>query len=262
MNKKTIGAVIVKLGKAFRFISQNRQRITIRFLALSLLIALLTPIFLFDPTHQANAQVKLAIQQPAPLSEPPQAFLMNDGNPFQNSITTGLASFLSFSSETIPNFFSKNTMLEGLELPDNYPLAENSVVENSPSENALANMPLAQPSGSVDFDFDGDGKADLARWHPGTSEWKVKNSYAGTFTTHIIGNNTSIIAPGRFDNDSKTDVAVFNSGTWTIKKSTDGTSYTVSFGTSGDKPVAVFGRLSKRLGNRWRMLCGRLADNL
>lgn len=94
-----------------------------------------------------------------------------------------------------------------------------------------------QPAGSVDFDFDGDGRADIARWKSSASEWKVKNSSDGSLTAQTIGSTSSIIAPGRFDNDTKTDLAVFNAGTWTIKKSSNGQTQTVSFGAAGDKPV-------------------------
>ena len=43
---------------------------------------------------------------------------------------------------------------------------------------------------------------------------------------------------GDFDGDGKTDVAVFNAGSWTIKKSSNNQTITVSFGSAGDKPVA------------------------
>lgn len=96
---------------------------------------------------------------------------------------------------------------------------------------------IYQGTGSVDFDFDGDGKADAARWKSSASEWKIKNSSTGNQTSISIGSSSSIIAPGDFDGDLKTDAAVFSAGVWTIRKSSNGQTNTVNFGAAGDKPI-------------------------
>jgi YD repeat-containing protein len=90
----------------------------------------------------------------------------------------------------------------------------------------------------VRFDFDGDLKADIGRWHATTTEFKVKNSFNGTFTTNTIGTTTGRSCPADFDADGKTDPAVFSSGTWKIKKSSNGTIQTITgFGLAGDIPL-------------------------
>ncbi|MCO6511727.1 MAG: VCBS repeat-containing protein [Aridibacter famidurans] len=98
-----------------------------------------------------------------------------------------------------------------------------------------ANPSVSVPS-SVEFDFDGDNVADFARWQPSTGEWKIKNSNGGSYSTDTLGDSNSIIAPGDFNGDGTTDVAIFKAGTWTIHPS-GGSSYTFSYGASGDKPV-------------------------
>src|SRR5690606_38907656 len=96
--------------------------------------------------------------------------------------------------------------------------------------------PLPQPTGVVDFDFDGDGKADIGRWNAPTTNFRIKNSSSGSITNHTIGSTSAVSAPGRFDANSQTDAAVFDSGSWSITLSGGGTQ-SISLGQSGDKPV-------------------------
>jgi len=138
--------------------------------------------------------------------------------------------------------YSRSTQMAALAAV--YGLSESSllalVVSAETEPNATANAPmLTAPSGTVQFDFDGDGKADVGRWHSSNTEFKVQNSNGGSFLTTTIGSSSSKPAPFDFDGDSKTDVVVFNAGTWNIKKSSDGTSTSITgFGQAGDIPVA------------------------
>jgi YD repeat-containing protein len=103
----------------------------------------------------------------------------------------------------------------------------------------VAPPPMPQPSAAVDFDFDGDGKADVGRWHSANAEFKIKNSNGGSFSTWTVGAGPSSArpAPADYDNDGKTDAATFDSGTWKIRKSSDGTTTTITgFGQAGDIP--------------------------
>ena len=98
--------------------------------------------------------------------------------------------------------------------------------------------PPPPPAGSTTFDFDGDGKADLARWHASGIEFKILNSNTASYSTYSIGSSAAVAAPADYDGDGKTDAAVFAGGTWTIKQSSNGSTQTItSFGQSLDIPV-------------------------
>jgi hypothetical protein len=106
---------------------------------------------------------------------------------------------------------------------------------------ALLPPPPPPPGGTTSFDFDGDGKADAARWKASSGEWRVQKSSDSSVVTQTLGAGGNLIAPADYDGDGKTDYAVFNSSTggWTIKKSSNGAIQTISgFGQSGDKPVS------------------------
>lgn len=95
-----------------------------------------------------------------------------------------------------------------------------------------------QPAATVDFDFDGDGKSDLSRRHPSNSEFKIKNSNGGSYSTYTVGAATAKPASADYDGDGLTDAATFAAGTWTVRKSNGGTTSTISFGQAGDIPAA------------------------
>lgn len=97
--------------------------------------------------------------------------------------------------------------------------------------------PPALPAGSVLYDFDGDGKADPARWHTSNYEVRAKPNGGGSDLVFTVGSSTSAIAaPGDFNGDGKTDACVFLGGTWTYKTSPSASAATISLGSSGDIP--------------------------
>ena len=198
---------------------------------------------------------------PAGLVHPPQANASRVTPPRASSAaepftigqaeTRAVASVLPSAIETLSNLLAEPTVPAGFEsakLPTLFErLASNiqpvlalitsakSAISNAKSE-IEAPPP---PTGTVLFDFDGDGKADIGRWQASSTEFKVRNSGDAGYTTHTIGSSSAIASPGDFDGDGKTDAAVFNAGSWTIKKSSNGATQNISWGTSGDRPVGA-----------------------
>lgn len=85
------------------------------------------------------------------------------------------------------------------------------------------------------FDFDGDGRADVSVFRPANGIWYVLGSAIGFQATHF-GLSSDVLAPADYDGDGKTDHGVFRDGTWYLLRSTGGLS-TFQFGLQGDVPV-------------------------
>ena len=95
--------------------------------------------------------------------------------------------------------------------------------------------PTAQTATRRQFDFDGDGKADVSVFRPTDTVWYLQNSTTGIQGVQF-GLATDKLVPADYDGDGKTDIAVFRNGTWYILGSQVG--YTaVQWGNAGDIPV-------------------------
>ena len=105
----------------------------------------------------------------------------------------------------------------------------------------------------VSSDYDGDGKADPAVFNTTTSYWYVYQSTTNSVVSSLWSNNGAAACTGScpgdltpvhndYDLDGKTDIAVWTAGWWYIKRSSNGTTRTEQWGTTGDIPVPAFYR--------------------
>lgn len=90
------------------------------------------------------------------------------------------------------------------------------------------------------FDFDGDGKTDIAIFRPlAAAEWWVNRSSTGQTFALQFGSSTDKIAPADYTGDGKADIAFFRpaSGEWYVLRSEDFSFFAFPFGTNGDIPT-------------------------
>ena len=90
------------------------------------------------------------------------------------------------------------------------------------------------------FDFDGDGRADIAVYRPETGVWYIQT--ATGVLIEQFGITGDVPQAGDYDGDGKADLAIFRpNGTsgaeWWVRKSSDATIFAVQFGSATDKPV-------------------------
>ncbi|HEY0545368.1 MAG TPA: FG-GAP-like repeat-containing protein [Pyrinomonadaceae bacterium] len=90
------------------------------------------------------------------------------------------------------------------------------------------------------FDFDGDGRADLSLFRPSEGAWYLRGSQSGS---HVMrwGRANDKLVPADYDGDFKTDLAVWRvvgaDGVFYILNSSDNTFRSEVFGLAGDDPM-------------------------
>lgn len=113
------------------------------------------------------------------------------------------------------------------------------------TRNRIARITMADEVavGPTDFDFDGDGKADLAVFRPGDSNWYVRRSSDASMYALNWGLSTDRVTPADFDGDGKTDIAVWRDepsnpdrANFYLLRSSDATVSVQQFGRTGDDP--------------------------
>ncbi len=89
------------------------------------------------------------------------------------------------------------------------------------------------------FDYDGDGKADISNFRPSSGVWYIQNSADSTYFIVQFGIGSDRIVPADYDGDGKTNVGIFreSNGLWYWLRSSDGVVAGNQFGLPGDKPV-------------------------
>ncbi|HEX8368884.1 MAG TPA: FG-GAP-like repeat-containing protein, partial [Pyrinomonadaceae bacterium] len=96
-----------------------------------------------------------------------------------------------------------------------------------------------ETTGHTNFDYDGDGKADLSVFRPSAGSWYISQSSNNAFIAVQFGAAGDLIAPADFDGDGKTDISVFrpSDGGWYRLNSSNNTFSAFQFGSNGDLPV-------------------------
>lgn len=85
------------------------------------------------------------------------------------------------------------------------------------------------------YDFDGDGKDDIAVFRPSESVWYLNGSTAG-FSATQFGLSTDTPIAADYDGDGHTDIAVFRDGVYYWLRSSDGVFAYKVCGQAGDIP--------------------------
>jgi hypothetical protein len=219
---------------------------TIRIFALLLICALLIPVFFFNPIRETSAQARLLLPPAVPVSAAPQPFVFS-GNKAASGFD--VISSMSSAGRAVVGFFAAPQLPEGFETAkpvsafSSFAAPVAAFFGFAAGKTETVSPPPSVPlpvQGSVSFDFDNDGRADISRWRSSSGEWAVKNSADGSVTNYNLGSGRAVVAPADYDGDGITDFAAFSdsTGEWMIHESATDREVTIAnFGEPGDKPT-------------------------
>lgn len=101
----------------------------------------------------------------------------------------------------------------------------------------IAKFSASQVNEATPFDFDGDGRADITVFRPGTGAWY---SFYGSdpFTVSVFGSEGDVTVPADYDGDGITDIGIYrqSTATWWYKGSLAGNTAVIQWGSVGDIP--------------------------
>ncbi len=101
--------------------------------------------------------------------------------------------------------------------PDGKIVAVGQTSIGSGSDYAIARYDAGDTStlaNRAQFDYDGDGRADVSVFRPSTSTWYILNSGNASVSVRAFGISGDLPIPADFDGDSKTDIAIYRNGNW------------------------------------------------
>lgn len=104
---------------------------------------------------------------------------------------------------------------------------------------AISNTINVTNTRPTQFDFEGDGKADISIFRPSNGQWWIQRSSNGSTNAYEFGSSTDKPVPADYDGDGKTDVAFWrpSTGEWFVLRSSNLTFFAAPFGTSTDIPA-------------------------
>lgn len=158
----------------------------------------------FQPLTTVSAKVGDSLTFPA--SAPPTNFIISgSGNNF-GFIPVVISSTVSSAYSSVTGFFTVPELPEGFAAARPVSPAYSffgNIFGLFASSSAVEYMPPSSGNG-VEFDYDGDGKADPAVRHPQSGTWTVKQSSTGNGVTTTFEAAAAFMTSGDFDGDSMT----------------------------------------------------------
>ncbi|CAA9403347.1 MAG: Multicopper oxidase [uncultured Pyrinomonadaceae bacterium] len=133
------------------------------------------------------------------------------------------------------DFFGGTVAIEGSTVAAG--AAEDEVGSNIDQGSAYIFSVSLDAQARTQFDFDGDGRADLSVFRPSSGAWYSLLSSNNAFSAANFGQNGDLIAPADFDGDGRTDISVFREGFWYRLNSSTNQFFGLQFGSAGDIPV-------------------------